>query len=372
MQTWKETSTVVERTAELSAEGRRCALATVTAINGSAYRRPGARMLIDDAGGSIGGVSGGCLEADVREVALECLADGEARLRHYDTGEDEDVVWGLGLGCDGAVDVLVRPLPDPDPVLERVRALLRGDDRFVLATVLADGPVGATILIEPGEVSVGSTGDADLDAAVLESARKRLEAGGTATERVAGVPVFLDALDPPPRLLLFGAGDDAIPLAALAAKTGFRVTVVDHRPAFTAPDRFPDAAIDVRRPEEGLDGLPVGPDAWAVVATHAIRRDETWVARLLETDVAYVGILGPRDRREEILEALGRDDPGRVYGPVGIDVGADGPAQIAVSVVAELLAVRAGRTPRHLRERERSIHDETSGAPRPAEAVDVR
>lgn len=370
MKNWQETSAVLERAAELTAAGRRCALATVTAIDGSAYRRPGAKLLIDDEGGTLGGVSGGCLEADVREIGLASIADGMPRLRHYDTGEDEDVVWGLGLGCDGAVDVFVRPLAAREPALDRARALLDGDDPFAIATVLEGGPTGATVVVEADRAASGSTGSADLDGEIAGQARSRLEARWTGIEPVGGATVFFEIQDPPPRLLLFGAGDDAVPLADLGAEAGFRVSVADHRPAFAARDRFPRADLVVRRPEDGLDGLPVGPDAWAVVMTHAIRRDQAWVERLLGTEVPYVGILGPRGRREEIVEAVGVESVDRVYGPVGLDLGAEGAEQIAVSVVAEILAVRSGHAPRHLRERTRPIHGERQVNER--EAIDVR
>lgn len=370
MKNWQETTAVLDRAAESSAAGRRCALATVTAIDGSAYRRPGARMLVDDRGETLGGVSGGCLEADVREIGLAAIEDGQPRIRHYDTGEDENVVWGLGLGCNGAVDVLVRRLEPADPALDRARALLDGDHAFAIATVLDGGPVGATIVVEADGEATGSTGSADLDAAIAATALDRLAAGRTGTGPAGPATVFFEVPSPPPRLLVFGAGDDAIPLAALAAAAGFRVHVVDHRPAFATRDRFPRADPVVRRPEEGLGGLPVGPDAWAVVMTHAIRRDRAWVEWLVETAVPYIGVLGPRDRGEEIAEEVGPDAAERLHGPVGLDLGAEGPEQIAVSVVAEVLAVRSGREPRPLRERDRPIHaKEPIDRPEP---VDVR
>jgi xanthine dehydrogenase accessory factor len=367
MKNWQETSAVLERAAELSAAGRRCALATVTAIEGSAYRRPGAKLLVDDEGVRLGGVSGGCLEADVRELGLAAIADGEPRLRHYDTGGDEDVVWGLGLGCNGAVDVLVRRVDPEDPALDRARVLLEGDRPFALATVLAGGPVGATIVVETDGATTGTTGSPDLDGEIAGAARSRLESGATGTGPVGDATVFFELPSPPPRLVLFGAGDDAIPLARLGSEAGFRVTVVDHRPAFATRERFPAADVLVRRPEAGLDGIPLGPDAWAVVLTHALERDRAWIERLLESEVPYVGALGPRDRREEIAEAVGAKAAGRLHGPVGLDVGAEGPEQIAVSVIAEILALRSGRAPGHLKDRDRPIHgslpaDEKAGS----------
>lgn len=359
MKNWQETSEVLARAAILDSSGRSSALAVVTAIEGSAYRRPGAKFLVDDEGGTLGGVSGGCLEADVREIALACLADGAPRIRRYETGDDEDVLWGLGLGCDGTVDVHVRLITASEPALARARELLEGDLPFVVATVVEGGPgPGGTAVVEPGGERTGSTGDDGLDTALVERASARLNGEGTGIDEIGDARVFVEVLDPPPRMLLFGAGDDAIPLAAIASSCGFRVSVIDHRPAHLTAERFPRAGLVSRRSSDGVEEIPVGSDAWAVVMTHAIRRDREWVAALARTNVPYIGILGPRARRDEIVEALDLEDDDRIYGPVGLDTGADGPEQIAVSVVAEVLAVRSGREPRHLRDRGRPIHDE--------------
>src|SRR5205823_14462791 len=168
--------------------------------------------------------------------------------------------------------------------------------------------------------------------------------------------VFVDALTPPPILLVFGAGDDAQPLVALAAESGFHVTIVDHRRAFLAAERFPaPARLVLRRPQEGISGL--GPQHFAVVQTHNLERDRDWLKALLPQPLAYLGLLGPRARKEQMLQELGVAGPQQFYSPVGLDLGAEGPEQVAVSVVAEMLAVRARRDPRHLREKSKGIHD---------------
>ena len=178
MNHWKETAEVLSRLAELTAAGRRAALATVVRIVGSAYRRPGAKFLIEETGDTLGSVSGGCLEADVREVAKGVLATGQPSLRHYSTGADEDVVWGLGLGCNGLVDVFVQSATEgPLAGLEdRLRGLVAGDAPFAVATVLdGDGP-GAVLIAGPEAVH-GSLGSADLDVLAVEKARSFAPAG---------------------------------------------------------------------------------------------------------------------------------------------------------------------------------------------------
>ena len=373
MKHWQETSQIVDRVAELAAAGRHAALATVVRIEGSAYRRPGAKLLVEESGATRGGVSGGCLEADVREIAMAVMREGVPRLRHYETGDDDRTVWGLGLGCNGAVDIFVQPVTSGDTVdaARRVRALLAGDAPLAVST-LVRGPAGilGRMLVSSDGPATGSTGVPDLDRAIA----RRSEALVAATESECyeiepagvGLPsteVFTEVHVPPPRLVICGAGDDAIPLAAYASQVGFRVTVVDHRPAYLSAARFPGAERIDRRPAAGLEGLPLGPRTYAVVMTHSFAHDRDWVGRLLRTDVPYVGLLGPRARRDEVLARIeGLGAPGdavgmdRLFAPVGLDLAADGPEQVAVSVVAELLAVRAASVPRHLREKEGVIH----------------
>ena len=359
MKHWQETSRIVGRIAELAAAGRRAAMATVVRIEGSAYRRPGAKLLVEEGGATRGGVSGGCLEADVREVALVVMRDGVPRLRHYETGDDDSTVWGLGLGCNGAVDIFVQPVTTEGAVdaARRLRALLAGDARFAVSTVVR-GPAAVLgrMLVTPPPPAAGSTGAPDLDREMARRAETLLAAGESKCHDVESAGAFTEVHVPPPRLVICGAGDDAMPLSICASQVGFRVTVVDHRPAHLSPERFPDAELAGRRPEDGLGGLPLGPRAYPVVMTHSFAHDREWVRRLLATDVPYVGLLGPRARRDEILHQIGATAAGRLFAPVGLCLGADGPEQVAVSIVAELLAVHTSSAPRHLREREGVIH----------------
>lgn len=360
MKHWKETTEILARVGELGAAGRRAAVATVIRIEGSAYRRPGAKLLIEDDGTTSGGVSGGCLEADVREVGLATMRDGTPRLLHYDTGADDNKVWGLGLGCNGSVDIFVQPAADAAAaeVTGRVRELLQGEVPFGVSTVVGgESRVGAALVLGIEGILAGSTGDAGLDRELSREAAHRIAGGESSLHDVGAFRVFTEVQTPPPHLVIFGAGDDSIPLCAYASDAGFRVTVVDHRQAYLSRERFPSAArVFLRRAEEGTNGLPLGPSAYAVVKTHSFAQDREWVRRLLEAGVPYVGLLGPRARTAKILGDVGGIGAGRVYGPVGLDIGAEGPEQVALSIVAELLAVRASRGPLHLREKEGAIH----------------
>lgn len=361
MNHWKETAEILARLAELTAAGRRAALATVVRIVGSGYRRPGAKFLIEATGATLGSVSGGCLEADVREVAKAVLETGMPSLRHYSTGADEDVVWGLGLGCNGLVDVFIQPATE-GPLAElaaSLRELLAGDAPLALLTVVDGEGLGAMLVLGPGGEAHGSLGSADLDRLAVEQSRALLPGGRSTVHKVDGRGIFIEVLPPPPHLVVCGAGDDARPLVAYAADAGFRVTVIDHRPALLDAAWFPQAAQRLlARPEDPGIVLPPAERSLAVVKSHSFSHDREWARRLLAAGLPYVGMLGPRDRTETILREIGAGpaETERVFGPVGLDLGADGPRQVALSIVAELLAFVAQREPSHLSERKEAIH----------------
>jgi xanthine dehydrogenase accessory factor len=359
MNHWKETAEILSRLAELKAAERRAALATVVHIVGSAYRRPGAKFLIEEMGDTLGSVSGGCLEADVREVAKGVIAAGRPSLRHYSTGADEDIVWGLGLGCNGLVDVFVQPATE-GPLADLtgpLREILAGDSPFVIATVVDGEGLGSMLVVESDGAVHGSLESADLDALAAAHGRGLASASRSEVREVAGRGIFFEVPPPPPHLIVCGAGDDARPLVAYAADAGFRVALVDHRPALLTPEWFPQAARLVQaRPEDPGITLPPAARSLAVVKTHSLAHDREWVRRLLAAGMPYVGVLGPHARTETILREIGMTGEGRVFGPVGLDLGADGPRQVALSIVAELLAFTAGREPRHLSQRREAIH----------------
>jgi len=307
MKHWQETSRILQLLLSRAEQGRAAALATVIHIEGSAYRRPGAKMLIFDDGAMLGSVSGGCLEADVREVALSVMHGGETRLLHYDTGTDYQLPFGLGLGCNGSVDIFVQcAVPNLLEIAGPVTRLLQGDEPFAVCTVIR-GPraIARSVAVTSRGERFGSTGDVNLDHRIATNANELLETRLSQRQDFEGYEVFVDLQVPPPSLVVFGAGEDTPPLARCAAEVGFRVTVVDHRPAYLFPENYPaevrlvEARADTVTPEVRL-----GPLTYAVVKTHSIEQDSKWVARLLASDVPYIGVLGPRARTEEILREL--------------------------------------------------------------------
>ncbi len=372
MKRWQETGEIFGRLADLTESGQHAAIACVVNIAGSAYRRPGARFLIAPDGSTAGGISGGCLEEDVRRTGLDAIGDGTCRLLHYETGTDDDPLWGLGLGCNGEVDVFVAPTSRPGLLgaFAHARGLFAGDAPFTMITLIADETSadrsleGRVFLTEtdagqhPHAVDRPDTGNAALDAELAAAATAALADGRSSVVEVDGVRAFVEVFSPPPDLVVCGAGDDAMPLVASAAAVGFRVVVVDHRPAYLARERFPSARRLVQaRPDDDAGAIPVTEDTFVVLKTHNLERDKAWARRFVDSPVPYLGLLGPRARCEEIAEEAGAADRSRIFGPVGLDLGAEGPEQVGMAVVAELLAVRSGRRPDHLRDREAPIHD---------------
>jgi xanthine dehydrogenase accessory factor len=359
MKHWRETADIVGRVLHLASLGRRAALATVVDISGSAYRRPGAKFLVEDDGRTLGSVSGGCLESDVREIAGQVIASGDPRLLHYDTGADDSALWGLGLGCNGSVDIFVQPASDA-LALETMRIFLdhfdRGDTFAVTTLVKGPGDVGRSIFLSTGH-RAGSIGEPDLDRDLTRVASAALAQRRSRVDRLDARLVFTDVLTAPPALIVCGAGDDSIPLVAYAAEAGFAVTVVDHRAAYLSKERFPAAArLLEARPDGDTGALAVDRSPLVVVKTHTFAHDRDWLRLFLRTDASYIGLLGPGARAAEILRQAGASSDRRVFGPVGLDIGAEGPEQIAFSIVAELLAIHARQQPGHLRERGAAIH----------------
>lgn len=323
MKIWNETAWVYGELARRLARGETAAVATLIRLEGSSYRRPGAKLLIAQDGSLVGNVSGGCLEEDLRERGQRAQRSGQPERVHYDTGSDENVVWGLGLGCDGRLDLWLQPFRPGDQaeVMAALLERLRGREPFFLKLSMPDG---------------------------------RLELPVTAD---AAGEVFVERLEPPADLVVVGAGEDARPVVRLAAEAGFRVTVVDHRSAFLTPERFPAAQrLVAARPEKGLGDLPAHGQTLVIQMTHAVALDRAWARLWADTAVPYIGLLGPQARRADITRHLPPEALARVYGPVGLDVGAEGAEQIALSILAEALAVRAGRSGGHLRARTASLH----------------
>jgi xanthine/CO dehydrogenase XdhC/CoxF family maturation factor len=310
-----------------AAAGQPAALATLVKVEGSSYRRPGARLLLLSDDTRLGSISGGCLEEDVMERARRVLASGKPELAIYDTTAENDLVWGVGLGCQGVVRILIERIPAGRPAWI---ATLRANLHARRETALVVGPAGTRL----ADDAAGAAGD------------------------------FREPIPAPPALLVCGAGDDARPLVAMARTTGWHVTVADARPAYASRTRFPDANEVIAAPIPELWArLRLDARTFAVVMTHRYADDREFLRGLLSRDFAYLGQLGPRTRTDRILGDLkagglsfGGAHLAKLHAPVGLDLGASTPETVALAILAELEARLHGRTPGHLRDRPGPIH----------------
>ncbi len=305
--------------------GTPLALATVVSTAGSTYTKPGQRMLITATGDYQGLISGGCLEGDLAIHARQVIASGEARVITYDLRNDADEPFGLGIGCDGLLRILLQRLSPADGYepFFAVAAALCGDVPAHCAVVLADA----------GELRIGTT---------LISADGLFRQPGLAMNDVLYAP-----LRPLPRLLVLGAGPDAVPVVALADLLGWRITLVDHRAAYLERPGFAAADSRVCVPAaEVADPIALLPYAAAIVMSHHLATDRSYLAALATSPIPYVGLLGPPGRRNRLLQELGdtaKALEGRLHGPAGLDIGADSPESIALSILAEIHAMTRTR-----------------------------
>jgi xanthine/CO dehydrogenase XdhC/CoxF family maturation factor len=331
----KELQAIVQH---LTAPGAKSGvLATLVTVEGSSYRRPGARLLVTADGRRIGSISGGCLEEDVLARAHAVAAGGKPELVLYDTSSENDLVWGVGLGCHGVVQVLLEKLPANPEWVKTLSANLGArratDIEVIWRSAGARAPLGT-----------------------------RLASPSTSTPSDAGI--FRQTLEPPVSLVIFGAGDDAQPLVGFAKQLGWHVTVADPRPAFATAPRFPEADALVVGPAAELVGrIDPGPATLAVVMTHHYVHDVPLLRALLARPLAYLGLLGPKKRADKIAGDLTADGfvltpemQARLHAPVGLDLGAETSGEVALAIMAEMQAALGQRDARPLRERTGSIH----------------
>jgi xanthine/CO dehydrogenase XdhC/CoxF family maturation factor len=384
-----EVRALIEAFDAACAGGVRCALATLVSVEGSSYRRPGARMLVREDGASTGTISAGCLEGDVVEHARRVIARGAAKLVEYDMASTgEEMAWGLGLGCNGIVRVLVEPLaprslyvaalrrscaPEADAAASSVATVYQHTPS---PSVQADGHVeiGSRLFIdEDGEVLCEKLGGGLarlIETDVRASAREG--ASGVRVYELDGraVKVFFETLTPPVPLVVFGAGQDALPVVELARGLGWRTEVVDPQARAASRARFAAAdSVTLARPEEVGARVKVTARTLALLMTHNYSHDLALLKFLLASPARYVGVMGPRKRTERMLCELAEGDAAfrleesdrsRLHAPAGLDIGANAPAEIALSIIAEMRAVLDGRRGGLLRERGGSIHGRLS------------
>ncbi|GGL89223.1 hypothetical protein GCM10010840_29160 [Deinococcus aerolatus] len=365
-----ETRALLDALNAATARGQRAAIATVVGVQGSAYRREGTRMLVLEDGAQVCMLSGGCLEAEVVEVALEVIRSGTPTVTHYDLSED--ATWGLGIGCGGSVDVRVERVEREDPVMGAWLAALEKGELAALAVPLKSE---GRLLIRPDGETQGHLSPAPLHDFAVQAAQERLgqlEPRAVTLAAPDGTPIFIDISTPPPVLVLYGAGHDAMPLARGAHDLGYEVHVIDPRRAYLTPGRFPGATLHDLAPEDLGQFVPPA-RASLLIMNHHLDRDRVCLQHALNSGAPYVGVLGPLSRAQGLLDELetegvtfSAEARSRLRAPVGLRLGAEAPEEVALSILAELMAWRRGYSGGFLSGHAGRIHDAHTHAPSPA------
>lgn len=353
-------------------------LTTIVDVEGSAYRRPGAKMIIPRDGDEVGSITAGCLEGEVSQLADDVLREGRPRFETFDLMNDDDDIWGLGVGCNGIIDLLLEPIDETyEPVVDAYESEMPIASFTVLESTEPDVDTWQRAYYRPedGPTTASNPLPSWLRETLIGPAERLLDEGKSDTIEVSGpegrTVVFVDGITPPPTLVSIGTGHDVNPVVELATKNGFRTVVVGFRGANATAERFPQADTVVSTsPADVRNAVDFDEDTYVVVMSHNFVDDRLAIDELVETPVPYVGLLGPRNRFEEMLEEF--HDEGRhftdeeldvIYTPIGIDIGGGTPYQIAHSIVAEVLAVHNDRDPKHLKDREGPIHDRIDTGP---------
>lgn len=357
-------------------QGRQTALATVVQVEGSSYRRPGARMLIEDDGRLTGAISGGCLEGDALRKAMLVMSQQKPMLVTYDTMDDDDAKLGVGLGCNGIIHILIEPVNTADAhnPLALLMAAASQRQTAVVVTLFnlqkRSGPQPGTQLLYSGGVLAGNLPQAgewpQLEADVLEALAGNASVIKTYTTPQGSTTAFIEVLPPPVKVVVVGAGNDVMPLVEMAAIIGWEVTVIDGRTNYATRQRFARAKqVLLAKPGQVLELVEYDAQTVFLLMTHNYNYDLALLQQLLPQQVAYIGVLGPAKKLARMLDELAEKGMvatqaqlAKVHGPAGLDVGAETPEEIALSIIAEIKAVLAGRDAAPLRHKKRPIHQQ--------------
>jgi len=352
-------------------------VATVVKVSGSTYRRPGARVLITEDGVSTGLISGGCFEGELIERAKQAMQTREAVLVTFDTTSPDDLIFGLGLGCTGVAHILMEPFPATTHYLDFISNCVTERQPGVLVTIfgardVSGVSVGSHMMVKDDGNYVENIKNAEVVSALYREGFSVLNAGETKAQTFAfengNIDALIESIALPLPIVIFGAGPDAVPLVRFGKALGWNVTVVDRRPAFARKDRFPEAnAVILSEPAQLSSHVKLDSSTAAIVMTHNFEADLNFTRELLPSPVCYIGLLGPAAKTELLLQKLSEDgftpteeQLARLFAPVGLDVGAETPEEIAVAIVGEIQAVRSGYSAGFLKKRTGPIHHRTN------------
>ena len=363
----KEIREIIKSYIQAEKDGKRTSLATVVKVDGSSYRRPGARMLITEDGQLTGAISGGCLEGDALRKALTAIVQQKNKLVTYDTTDEDDAKFGVQLGCNGIVHILFEPIKKEDDFnpIRLLEKLVNKRENAVLITLFSlEEPeqTGTTLLYRKSELPLPVITELQekLMAAADEVLVSKISAFKAYEENGKPVHAFIEFVPPPISLIIAGAGNDAQPLAKIAGILGWQVTIADGRPAHASAQRFPTAdRVLITKPAFLLNQLVIDEQTAFVLMTHNYNYDLVLLGKLLSTRVPYIGVLGPRTKLVRMLEELHISTAANletVYGPVGLDIGAETAEEIALSIVSEIKTVFSGGSGMMLRDKKLPIH----------------
>jgi xanthine dehydrogenase accessory factor len=355
--------------------GKKSALATVVHLNGSSYRRPGARMLVTDEGELTGTISGGCLEGDALRKAMMVLSQQKSKLVTYDTNDEDDATIGIQLGCEGVIQVLFEPInaSNPDNPIQLLRKAVAIRQKAVLVTLFSledkrNEQPGTCLLMEENGNIAGAIPYPELQKSIMEDVNTVMHRQASSFKNYTGenfsFTAFIEFLQPPVSLVIIGAGNDALPMMQIADTIGWDVRVVDGRSTHAKPERFVSACqVLVSKPEKVLEHITIDQQTAFVLMTHNYNYDLAMLKALLFQNVTYIGLLGPKKKLDKMIDEMrdegfhiDEDQLKKIYGPVGLEIGAETAEEIALSIIAEIKAVLAGKPGRSLREKQDVIH----------------
>jgi xanthine dehydrogenase accessory factor len=353
---------------------QKTALATVVKVDGSAYRRPGARMLVTEDGELTGAISGGCLEGDALRKAQAVIFQQQSMVVTYDTTDEDDQKFGVGLGCNGIIQVLIEPidLKDKNNPVELLKIALEDRESSTLVTVFSlkysrSEQIGTRIL-KKGETLYGTS--VKIDEKLLnqildnlnQTTDKQINIIKSYTE-FDDILVLYESIRPVVQLFLFGAGNDTIPLTKMAAILGWQIQLIDGRKNHATKQRFPDAtSIITGSPQEVVQNLRPDSNSVALLMTHNFEYELEVLNQIIPFNLPYIGILGPKKKTERLISILSEKGnkifTDNIFAPTGLNIGAEGSEEIALSVLAEIKAVMNKKNPIFLKDKSGPIHEE--------------
>jgi len=373
----KEIHDIIRAFDEAQQQQKQTALATVVHVEGSSYRRPGARMLVTEDGQLTGAISGGCLEGDALRKALLAMAQQKPMLVTYDTNDEDDAKLGMGLGCNGIIQVLIEPI-DPGKTgnpIQLLKAIAGKRQKAVLITLFSlqdkkEAQPGTCLLFtEDGNIA-GNTPQLE-DILIADAKEVLLRQQSSFKNYISEkqcLTAFIEMVRPAVSLVIIGAGNDVLPLVEMADILGWQTTIVDGRPNYAKAERFTKACqVLVSKPENVLNQIAIDDQTVFVLMTHNYNYDMAMLRALLSKDMVYVGMLGPRNKRERILDELREkgiqftsQQLSILHSPIGLDIGAETSEEIALSIIAEIKAVLSRRLATSLKNKTEVIHSRSA------------